>query len=102
MGSFSLGSPIVDFFTVKTRLGTGDPRSPESDAPKCSLYAPLHFPRNQPVPATYSGQYFLSLSPLPPPELITCFGCACTCTEFEVRTDPFFADLTCIESKVFM
>ena len=32
-----------------------------------SLYAPPHFPRNQPVLATYSGQYFLSLLLLPPP-----------------------------------
>jgi hypothetical protein len=39
-----------------------------------SLYAPPNFPRNQPVLATYSGQYFLSLScsfllPPPPPSL---------------------------------
>ena len=54
---FSLGSPIVDIHRVKTRLETGVPRSPESDAPRSSLYAPPHFPRNQPVPATYSGQY---------------------------------------------
>ena len=34
MGSlFSLGSAIVDIHMVKTRLGTGVPRSPESNAP---------------------------------------------------------------------
>ena len=55
MGSlFSLGSPIVDIHMVKTRLRTGVPRSPESNAPISYLYAPAHFPRNQPVPATYS------------------------------------------------
>ena len=67
---FSLGSPIVDIHMVKTRPGTGVPRSPESNAPISSLYAPHHFPRNKPVLATYSGQYFLSFSLsflLPPP-----------------------------------
>jgi len=63
MGSlFSLGSPILDIHMVKPRLGTGVPRSPESNAPISSLYAPPHFPRNQPVLAAYSGQYFLSFS----------------------------------------
>ena len=65
---FSLGSPIVDIHMVKTRLGTGVPRSPESNAPIRSLYAPAHFPRNQPVLASYSGQYLLSfVGPLTPP-----------------------------------
>jgi len=63
MGSlFSFGSPIVDIHMVKTLLGTAVPRSPESNAPISSLYAPPHFPRNQPVLATYSGQNFLSFS----------------------------------------
>ena len=31
--SFAPGSPIVDIHMVKTRLGTGGPRSLESDAP---------------------------------------------------------------------
>jgi len=44
MGLFSLGSPIVDIHMVKTRLGTGVPRSPESNAPISSFYAPPHFP----------------------------------------------------------
>ena len=62
----------MDIHMVKNRLGTGVPRSPESNAPISSVYAPPHFPRNQPVLATYSGQYFLSFSfsfllpPLPP------------------------------------
>ena len=38
MGSFSHGSPIVDIHMVKTRLGTGVPRSPESIAPILSLW----------------------------------------------------------------
>ena len=55
MGSFSPRSPILDIHMVKTHLRARIPRSPESDAPISSLYARPHFPRNQPVPATYSG-----------------------------------------------
>ena len=48
--------------------------APLNPMPPFSLYAPPHFPRNQPVLATCSGQYFLSLScsfllPPPPPLL---------------------------------
>ena len=43
IGSFSLGSPIVDIYMVKPRLGTGVPRFPESDAPKSSFHAPPFF-----------------------------------------------------------
>jgi len=45
MGLFSQGSPIVDIHMVKTRLGTVVPRSPESDAPRSSLYTPPDSPR---------------------------------------------------------
>ena len=46
----------------------GSPRNLKdlkSDAPRSSLYAPPHFLRNQPVPATYSGQLFKCSSVVP-------------------------------------
>ena len=59
--------PIVDIHMVKTSLGEFP--APLTPMHPFSLYAPPHFPRNQPVLATYSGQYmhFLSLLLLPPP-----------------------------------
>ena len=95
MGSFSLGSPIVDMHRVKTRLGTGVPRSPESDAPRSSLYPPLHFHCNQLVPATCSAQYFKSAS-----VVARGINRSRKFSVLEVRTHPFFADLTCAELKV--
>ena len=78
MGSlFSLGSPILDIHMVKPRLGTGVPRSSESNAPILSVWPPSYpSPRNQPVLATYSGQYFCSLSLLllPPPAATPLIG----------------------------
>ena len=57
MGLFSLWSPTVDIHMVQTRLETEVPHSSESTASRSSLYAPPHFPRDQHVPATCSGQY---------------------------------------------
>ena len=69
MGSFSHGSPIVDIHMVKTRLGTGVPRSPESNAPILSL-CPPSFP-SQPTCSGYLQSTVhvlpLSLLLLPPP-----------------------------------
>ena len=42
MGSTFLDPPIVNIHMVKTRLGTGVPRSPKSNAPISFLYAPPH------------------------------------------------------------
>ena len=49
MGLFTFGSPIVDIHMVKTRLRTRVHRSPESDAPRSSLYATHRFwPKDPP------------------------------------------------------
>ena len=63
MGSFSHGSRLWTFTWSKPASGPEFP-APLNPMHPFSLYAPPHFPRNQPVLATYSGQYmyFLSLS----------------------------------------
>ena len=64
MDSLFLRSPIWDFHLVKSRLKTGIPYSPESDAPRSSLFAspPFHTTTFSPggyMQCTYA-QYILS------------------------------------------
>ena len=71
LGTFSHGSRLWTFTWSKPASGPEFP-APLNPMHPFSLYAPPQFPRNQPVLATYSGQYMylLSLSCsflLPPP-----------------------------------
>jgi hypothetical protein len=75
MVSLFLRSPIWDFHLVKSRLKTGIPYSPESDAPRSSLFAspPFHTTTFSPggyMQCTYAQKILsraLSFLPPPPP-----------------------------------